>query len=72
MKHRTQCEQILRDLKRGWKITQSKAYERYGCLRLSGRIFDLRELGYDIKTDMIAVKNRNGDTCYVAQYRLEK
>lgn len=72
MKKKTQCEHILRDLKRGWKITQAKAYEKYGVLRLSGRIYDLREQGYPIKTETIAVKNRYGDTCYVAEYSLEK
>lgn len=72
MRKKTHCDMILRDLKRGRKITQAKAYEWYGCLRLSGRIFDLRELGYDIKTDMIPVKNRDGDVSYVAEYRLEK
>ena len=72
MKKATQCEHILRDLKRGWGITQAKAYEKYGILRLSGRISDLREMGYSIKTNMIAVKNRYGETCYVAEYRLEK
>jgi len=62
---------ILRDLKRGRKITQAYAYEKYGCMRLSARIFDLREEGNDIKMTMIPVKNRYGDTCMVAQYRME-
>ena len=63
---------ILRDLKKGKKITQAYAIEKYGCLRLSARIFDLREEGNDIKMRMIPVKNRWGDTCMVAQYRMEK
>ena len=69
----TQNDKILRHLKthkRG--ITQAQAYERYGCLRLSGRIWDLRRMGYDIKTDMIAVRNRDGETAYVAQYTLQE
>lgn len=68
----TQNQMILRHLKthkRG--ITQAEAYEKYGILRLSGRIFNLREDGYEIKTDIIPVKNRRGDTCYVASYTLE-
>ena len=72
MKRLTQCEHILRDLKRGRKVTQAIAYEKYGILRLSGRIFDLREMGYEIKTDMIPVKNRYGETCIVASYKLGK
>lgn len=68
----TQKQRILKDLKscKGG-ITQKKAYEKHGVLRLSAIIFNLRDEGYDIKTDMIAVKNRYGDTCYVANYKLE-
>ena len=67
----SQNEMILKYMqthKRG--ITQLKALERFGCLRLSGRIHDLRELGYPILTNMIEVPNRFGETRRVAEYRL--
>lgn len=67
----TQNDKIIRYLKTHKKgITQAQAYEKFGCLRLSGRIFELKEMGYDIKTDIIAVRNRDGETCHVAQYTL--
>lgn len=69
---KTQNDMILRHLKthkRG--ITQLVAIEKYGCLRLSARISDLRSMGYDIKSEIVSVKNRDGDTCHVAQYTLE-
>ena len=69
----TQNDKILRHLKthkRG--ITQAQAYERYGCLRLASRISDLRRMGYAIKREMIAVRNRDGETAYVAQYTLQE
>ena len=68
---KTQNEKILRYLrahKRG--ITQMDALERFGCMRLASRISDLRQMGFSIKTENIAVKNREGDTCYVARYTL--
>lgn len=68
---RSQNEQILHYMqthKRG--ITQLKALERFGCLRLSGRIHDLREAGYPISTNIIEVPNRNGEISRVAEYRL--
>lgn len=72
-KRTTQKDTILRRLKavKGG-VTQVEAYERYGITRLSAVIFNLRADGYDIKTDMRAVKNRYGDTCYVAYYKLER
>ena len=67
----SQNEKILKYLKthrRG--ITPQQAYEKFGCLRLSGRIFDLREMGYDISSTLIDVKNRYGEDCRVALYKL--
>lgn len=68
---RTQNEKILRYLKthkRG--LTPIKALELFGCMRLSGRIFELRDMGYEISSEIIAVKNRDGETCHVANYKL--
>lgn len=68
----TQNDMILRHLKtHKTGITQISALERYGCLRLSARISDLRQMGYVIKSEIIPVKNRSGETCHVARYTLE-
>ena len=67
----SQNEKILKYLqthKRG--ITQLKALEKFGCLRLSGRIHDLREQGYPIMTNIVEVPNRYGEVSRVAEYRL--
>lgn len=71
MKTKSQNERILKYLqthKTG--ITPLQALTKFGCLRLSGRIYDLRDQGYDILTSMIDVKTADGDTKTVAQYRL--
>jgi hypothetical protein len=71
MKRTTQCDRILKHLKtHKTGITQADAIERYGCYRLSGRIHDLRELGYDIKTEHETKKNRYGVSCTFARYKL--
>lgn len=57
----SQNKQILRYLqthKRG--ITPIDALQKFGCFRLSARISDLREKGYDIRTDMEDNKNNSG------------
>ena len=69
----SQAEKILKYLKthkRG--ITPQIAYEKFGCLRLSGRIFDLKERGYEITSTLVEVPNRYGDMCRVALYRLKE
>lgn len=67
----TQCEMILKYMrthKRG--ITPQVAYEKFGCLRLSGRIWDLKHEGHKISSNIIEVKNRYGETCRVSSYKL--
>lgn len=67
----TQCEKILKYLrthKRG--ITALIAMEKFGIMRLASRIHDLREMGYKIMTSTVEVKNRYGDICHVACYKL--
>ena len=68
---KSQNERILKYLqthKRG--ITQLQALEKFGVLRLSGRIHNLREQGYPIMTNIIEVPNRYGEISRVAEYRL--
>lgn len=69
----SQNDLILRHLKthrRG--ITQADAVERFGCYRLSARISELREMGYDITTEFETKKNRYGVPATYARYKLEK
>jgi len=68
---RTQNERILKHLqthKRG--ITPMQALNKFGCMRLASRISELRRMGYVISREMIAVKDRDGDVRYVANYKL--
>ena len=68
---RTQNEMILKHLKthkRG--LTAMQALDKFGCMRLASRISELRRMGYVISREMIAVKNRDGDVCHVANYKL--
>ena len=68
---RTQNEMILKHLqthKRG--ITPMQALNKFGCMRLASRISELRRMGYVISREMIAVKDRDGDVRYVANYKL--
>ena len=66
---KSQNAKILNHLKLT-SITPLQALRLYGCMRLSGRIFDLKHGQYDgrhyrIKTDMIKVGGK-----WVAQYSL--
>ena len=51
-------------------ITQLDALKYAGCLRLGARIYNLRDAGHDIRTEMVAVQNSMGERKRVARYRL--
>lgn len=72
MKKKSQEERILSFIKRHGKITTLDAFNEIGCSRLSARIFDLRQMGHDIVSERIEVKNRYGEKCYVVAYRLRR
>lgn len=63
----SQNDAILKALKKGEKLTPLAMLKRFGCLRASGRIFDLRLKGHNIKTTMI----KTGDSKRVAEYSIE-
>lgn len=65
----TQNDAILRDLKRGKKITPLDALDRYGSMRLGARIFDLKKRGFPIVKE--TVHDRQNGRRY-ASYRLAK
>lgn len=48
-----QNERILSYLQTGKRLTPLIALRRFGCLRLSGRIYELRALGHQIKSELV-------------------
>ena len=64
----SQTKAIKEHLMKGNGITSLGALHLYGCLRLSGRIHDLRNKhGLPIRTDMIEVNGKR-----IAKYTLER
>lgn len=64
----TQNNEILSYLQAGGKLTALDALEKMRCLRISARIKDLRNAGYDIKTERIELPSGKN----VARYFLPK
>lgn len=67
-----QTERILQYMKRNGAITPLDALREIGCMRLASRISDLRHEGYQIRSDLVCVKNTAGEKVHFAQYRLEE
>ena len=66
----TQNSMILNHLNQR-PITPAEAYEKLGVMRLSARIYDLRNQGYSISMELKTAKNRFGAVVTFAEYRLE-
>lgn len=71
MKKRSQTRDVLAHLIEHGSITSIEAIQKYGCTRLSARIFDYRAMGYEIESDSMTTKNRYGNPVTVAVYRLK-
>lgn len=63
----TQSDMILDALKRGETLTALDALSRFRCLRLSGRVLELRQKGYAIETRMIETPSKKR----IAEYFLQ-
>lgn len=67
----TQNEMIIDYLKTHDKgLSPKEAIDLFGCMRLSGRIHQLKKLGYPIKTEFETKKNRFGKKVTYARYKL--
>lgn len=67
MKPESQNALIKGWLLNGHSITQLDALKMFGCFRLSARIANLRDEGYDIVTDMVTINDKR-----IAKYYLMK
>lgn len=64
----TQRERIATYMMEHGSITAKEAMEELGVMRLSAQIFDMKELGMNIKTSMEQSVNRFGDKVRYARY----
>ena len=62
----TQETEILNYLQSGNSITPLDALHKFGCFRIGARIYDLKQKGYNIKSEL--VRGDNGK--HFSSYRL--
>ena len=69
---KSQTKAIKDYLEAGNSITSMEAYDKFGCTRLSARIFDLKKAGYNSQTILMECQTRYGTTTRYAKYILIK
>lgn len=67
----THVRRTLRFMREYGSITSIQAIEAFGCTRLAAVIHTIRHVwNIDVDMEMVTVKNRFGETCRVARYKL--
>lgn len=61
-------QEILKYLQEHGSITSMEAFHKFGVTRLAAIIFNLRERGHDIDTQMTREYDRYGNVCDFARY----
>lgn len=67
-----QVQQVLNYMVQHNGITSYDAIRELGITRLSARIFELRDQGWDIDSSWVQTTNRHGKPCRFAKYKLNR
>ena len=67
----SQKTRILKRLQKGQTLTRMKMITDLGILEGAARICELRGDGWKIRTEMVVVENRYGESTKVARYSLD-
>lgn len=66
-----QKQKVLRHLKEVGSINPLMALKEYSIMRLAAVVYDLKDEGYNIETDIVKSKNRFGEKVSFAKYTLK-
>ena len=64
------CQSIYKYMAFHGGITQAEAFLELGCGRLGARIWDMKNVGIPIRSEMVKVEKKDGSTTYVARYSI--
>jgi len=70
MKTLTQKDRIIRHLNDKGSITALEAMKEYGIMRLTSRICELKDEGYNIRSEFVSSKNRYKEPVSFSKYSL--
>lgn len=72
MDREVQCARVLSYMKENGSITAAEAWFHIGIGRLSARIYDLRDRGYNIRSRQQEDVNKYGDNIKYAVYYISR
>ena len=66
------CQNIYKYMTFHGGITQAEAFLELGVGRLGARIWDIKNAGVPIRSEMIKVTKKDGSSAYVAKYSIAR
>ena len=66
------CQRIYQYMALHNGITQAEAFLELGVGRLGARIWDIKNFGVPIKTEMVKVTKKDGSSAWVAKYSIAR
>ncbi len=66
------CQRIYQYMALHNGITQAEAFLELGVSRLGARIWDIKNVGVPIQTEMIKVTKKDGSSAWVAKYSIAR
>lgn len=66
------CQRIYQYMALHNGITQAEAFLELGVGRLGARIWDIKNVGVPIQTEMIKVTKKDGSSAWVAKYSIAR
>ena len=70
MKTLTQKDRIIRHLNDKGSITALEDMKEYGIMQLASRIYELKDQGYNIRSEFVSSKNRYKEPVSFSKYSL--
>lgn len=67
-----QVQRVLDYMRKHGSITQLEASIYLSVQRLPSRIFEIKKMGYPVRSERVAVTNQFGEKCRPARYWLEE
>ena len=67
----TQTEILIDLMKQGW-VSPAMALAGAGCMRLASRVYDIKEMGYNVISRSVKAAGRAGKTIWYKEYRIKE
>ena len=67
-----QTDEILKYLQQGYSLTPLEALQKFGCMRLGARVWDLHKQGHEIWKEIVKDRGKHYARYYIPRQDTQK